>query len=444
MRGLTANEVGRLEAQGCWADNWSLITVGDNFDVSQLRNVTFETGEQASDVVPILNEAGEGNVLLSSRLTSQIVALMLKYEKDKEFQEHLFALVADGHEGIYIGENVRITNSVISNSVICDSVIGPNVILRGCYVGERSQVVDGFTAYNSIITCNSHLSCGEACSVFCGPFTVSHHKSSLLIGGSYSFFNAGSATNFSNHAYKLGPIHYGLFERGVKTASGCHILLPANIGQFSVCFGKIETHPNTVEFPFSYIIGNGKRTWLVPGRNICSIGFYRDINKWNARDAREEKLSVIDFQWLSPFAIQSIRKAKARLEEILLGEPDEEDVYQFEDYAIKASSLNKGIACYDLALRLIGESPEADEEWSDLGGLLLPLSEEERIVEEIKSGTIADYEELLDRFETLRAPQTPAYSEEATAEWHEALRRDANREYALGDVDYEIIKKLCL
>ena len=64
------------------------------------------------------------------------------------------------------------------------------------------------------------MSNGEACAAFCGPFTVSHHKSSLLIGAMYSFYNAGSATNFSNHAYKMGPMHYGYLERGCKTASG--------------------------------------------------------------------------------------------------------------------------------------------------------------------------------------------------------------------------------
>ena len=40
----------------------------------------------------------------------------------------------------------------------------------------------------------------------------------LLIGTMLSFYNAGSATNYSNHAYKMGPIHYGTLARGCKTA----------------------------------------------------------------------------------------------------------------------------------------------------------------------------------------------------------------------------------
>jgi hypothetical protein len=39
----------------------------------------------------------------------------------------------------------------------------------------------------------------------------------LLLAGLFSFFNAGSGTNQSNHLYKLGPVHQGVLERGCKT-----------------------------------------------------------------------------------------------------------------------------------------------------------------------------------------------------------------------------------
>lgn len=71
-----------------------------------------------------------------------------------------------------------------------------------------------------------------------GPFTVSMHKSSLLIAGMYSFLNAGSGSNQSNHMYKLGPIHQGIVERGSKTTSDSYILWPARVGAFQ----KIEEY----------------------------------------------------------------------------------------------------------------------------------------------------------------------------------------------------------
>ena len=70
----------------------------------------------------------------------------------------------------------------------------------------------------------------RACSIFAGPYTVTHHKSTLLIAGLYSFMNAGSSSNQSNHMYKLGPVHQGILERGTKTTSNSYIVFPARIG----------------------------------------------------------------------------------------------------------------------------------------------------------------------------------------------------------------------
>jgi len=68
---------------------------------------------------------------------------------------------------------------------------------------------------------------------------VTHHKSTLLIASQFSFMNAGSGSNQSNHMYKLGPIHQGIMERGAKTSSDSYILWPARIGAFSLCYGWI-------------------------------------------------------------------------------------------------------------------------------------------------------------------------------------------------------------
>lgn len=85
---------------------------------------------------------------------------------------------------------------------------------------------------------------------FAGPFTVTHHKSTLLIAGMFSFMNAGSGSNQSNHMYKLGPIHQGALERGAKTTSDSYILWPARIGAFSLVMGRHVTHPDTSNLPF--------------------------------------------------------------------------------------------------------------------------------------------------------------------------------------------------
>lgn len=89
------------------------------------------------------------------------------------------------------------------------------------------------------------------------------HKSSLLIAGMFSFLNAGSGSNQSNHLYKLGPIHQGIVERGSKTTSDSYILWPAKIGAFSLIMGRHVNHPDTSDLPFSYLIEKiTRRIWF--------------------------------------------------------------------------------------------------------------------------------------------------------------------------------------
>ena len=129
----------------------------------------------------------------------------------------------------------------------------------------------------------------------------------------FSFYNAGSATNFSNHAYKMGPMHWGILERGSKTASGAYLLMPATLGTFSVCFGKLMHHPNTRNLPFAYLIADGDKMFLIPGRNITTVGLYRDIKKWPKRDLRamENRKSIVNFDWLSPYSVGEVLKGSS-------------------------------------------------------------------------------------------------------------------------------------
>ena len=154
-----------------------------------------------------------------------------------------------------------------------------------CFVGQAAHIGRGFTAESSLFFANCHLDNGEACAVCGGPFTVSHHKSTLLIGCMTSFFNAGSGTNMSNHAYKLGPIHYGTLDRGCKTASGAHLVWEGHIGAFSMVMGRYACHADLSDFPFSYIFTrpDGK-VMLVPGVNFATVGTYRDVRKWPGRN----------------------------------------------------------------------------------------------------------------------------------------------------------------
>ncbi len=531
LRNVTIGDDCLIENVGNFINNYN---IGDDCYISNIS--TMETTEGATygegNLVSVLNEVGEGNVILFSDLNSQLAAFMVKHFSDKELKEKIRQLIKTDidnkmPERGQIGNNVKIVNTkeitncvindlcevngasrlsdctllgsvhgcvyigtgvIIENSIIAEgsSVIN-SVKIQDCFVGEACQLSNGFTASASVFFANSYMSNGEACAAFCGPFTASHHKSSLLIGGMFSFYNAGSATNFSNHAYKMGPMHWGILERGSKTASGAYLLMPATLGSFSVCFGKLMHHPNTRNLPFAYLIADGDKMFLIPGRNITTVGLYRDIKKWPKRDlrAQENRKSIVNFDWLSPFSVGEILKGKKILENLREVTGDNVSQYLYHEYIIPATSLHKGIKYYDIALRIYmgavlkrvlkrdpSITPPTTEigtsDWDDLSGLLLPVSEEDRIIADLKDGTIETIQELISRFEEIDANYREYqwawtykmicdyyHISEITLEdanrihedyikarrsWIAEIKKDAEKEYAMGDVEEEVYR----
>ena len=531
LRNVTIGDDCLIENVGNYMNNY---TIGDDCYISNIS--TLETTEGATygegNLVSVLNEVGEGNVILFSDLNSQLAAFMVKHFSDKELKERIRQLIKTDidnkmPERGQIGNNVKIVNTkeitncvindlcevngasrlsdctllgsvhgcvyigtgvIIENSIIAEgsSVIN-SVKIQDCFVGEACQLSNGFTASASVFFANSYMSNGEACAAFCGPFTASHHKSSLLIGGMFSFYNAGSATNFSNHAYKMGPMHWGILERGSKTASGAYLLMPATLGSFSVCFGKLMHHPNTRNLPFAYLIADGDKMFLIPGRNITTVGLYRDIKKWPKRDlrAQENRKSIVNFDWLSPFSVGEILKGKKILENLREVTGDNVSQYLYHEYIIPASSLHKGIKYYDIALRIYmgavlkrvlkrdpAITPPATQvgtsDWDDLSGLLLPVSEEERIVNDLKEGNIESIQQLIERFKEIDTNYRQyqwawtykmicdyyGISEitledanrihedyiKARRSWIAEIKKDAEKEFAMGDVEEEVFR----
>lgn len=247
----------------------------------------------------------------------------------------------------YVGHGVDAENFIIE-----DGIVDSGALLRNCYVGQGARIEKGFTAHDSLFFANCTMENGEACALFAGPYTVSMHKGTLLIGCQTSFMNAGSSTNQSNHMYKLGPVHWGVLERGVKTASGSYLMLGANIGAFSLLMGSHKTHPDSREFPFSYLFGDPQgATVVVPAIMLRSCGLLRDEKKWPARDRRtslpvSRRLDRITFPILNPVTVESMIEALEVIRPMLSRPADDDRYHRYKGMKLSRASLERALKLY--------------------------------------------------------------------------------------------------
>lgn len=333
---------------------------------------------------------------------------------------------SNASDPVFIGNGVIAKNFIISSGV----QVTDDTLIENCFIGQGTLLGKHFSIYDSVYFCNCQGFHGEACAIFGGPFTVTHHKSSLLIAGLFSFLNAGSGSNQSNHMYKLGPIHQGVVERGSKTTSDSYILWPAKIGAFSLVMGRHTHHSDTSNLPFSYLIENDDNSYIVPGINIKSVGTIRDAQKWPKRDRRKDpnKLDQINFNLLSPFTIQKMYAGIDILNTLQSLSGETSHTYSYQSTVINQSSLKKGIGYYKMAInKFLGNSiikrleetkfKSIDEirerlkpstniglgTWNDLSGLIAPATEIEKLLNDIDNQRLNTLEDINNRFKNIHS-----------------------------------------
>ena len=437
--------------------------------------------------VSVLNETGGCEVMIYDFLSAQVAYLMAFYRNRTGLMAKLRQMIGNYARTVEssvgkIGRNVIIADAgYIKNVIVGDcckiegaarlkngsinsnpeapvhigvGVIGDDFIISSgsdvedgvtfsrCFIGQACRLGHNYSASDSLFFSNCHGENGEACAIFAGPFTVTHHKSTLLIAGMFSFMNAGSGSNQSNHLYKLGPIHHGLLERGSKTASDSYILWPAKVGAFSLVMGRHVCHQDTSDLPFSYLIEQQSTSYIMPGANLKSVGTIRDAKKWPARDRRRgpDKLDCINFNLLSPYTIQKMIRGVRILNELKRVSWDTSDSYTYQSGRIKGSSLAKGLEYYGYAIdkffgnslisrimesefstleelrkALVPRSEYGDGEWIDLSGMIAPEKAVEDLLADVESGKTSDMEVLNGRFAAI-------HSEYYRYEWKWAYR----------------------
>lgn len=398
--------------------------------------------------VATMNECGGRTVKIFDRLSAQVAYVMAVYrhrpqtiaalEKmvDAYAEERSSEIGEVGSDCRIVGarfiREVRIGNgveidgaSILENATLCDgarvgvdvkaydliaaegSVIDNGSIVERCFVGESCRLDKGFTAAESLFFANSHCENGEAASIFAGPYTVSHHKSSLLIAGMFSFFNAGSGSNQSNHLFKSGAVHQAVHPRGCKFASGAYVMSPALEGAFTMVMGHHTHHHDTSAFPFSYLIEKQERSFLMPGANLTSYGTVRDLEKWPARDGRTVQRDAINFEACNPYLTGAMLQAVDALHGLEEQDPDAAE-YPCNKTVIRAAALHRGLKLYNKAIVAAlgqmldrGESSERYDgggRWLDIAGQYVTKREVEALLDALEEGRLTTSAEVDNRF----------------------------------------------
>lgn len=191
--------------------------------------------------------------------------------------------------------------------------------------------------------------------------------------------------------YKLGPVHWGIMERGVKTSSDSYLMLGAKIGAFSLLMGQHKTHPDSSQFPFSYLFGDDRgATVVVPAVMLRSCGLMRDEKKWPTRDRRlKRKLPLHDrivFDVLNPLTVDKMLSAWDVIENLLQRPADDDRYIRYRGMKFTRASLERAKYLYALAVYkyldlhtdekgfMAPVCMDTPEEWIDVAGLPMTRS----------------------------------------------------------------------
>jgi len=461
-----------------FADNVLVDSVGftANYDFEErviVRNVGTLVVDGVSSFangtgIQIVNEVGGRELPIYDRLSAQIAYLLVMYRHKSRFLRSVEALIktyTDSKQsrrgrvqrGSRIEDCGRLSNVMIGAAATVEgaleleegtiagcpedpSYVGVGVVARQfvilsgarvdtgaalerCFVGQGVRIGKQFSAENCAFFANCEGFHSEAVSLFAGPYSVTHHKSTLLIACYVSFFNAGSGTNQSNHMYKLGPLHQGVLDRGAKTGSFSYLFWPSRVGAFTSVVGKHYGNIDTADLPFSNLAESEGRSLLTPAVNLLTIGTRRDAEKWVDRDRRQDpdKLDLIHFDLLNPYTVGKMILGVQVLRGLAEGSSKQQKTVVYRGVHIRRLLLKMGIRYYQMGIGLyLGQrlaerleplcpagavadirnalapstSVPGGGKWRDICGLLAPAEKIDEIVESVAQGHIRDLGEL--------------------------------------------------
>ncbi len=446
--------------------------------------------------VATINENGGRTIKIYNSLTAQCGYIMAIYRHRTALIEAMESMVdsyaAEQKSTLgYIGEGSRVTNSkiirevkvgrgvvidgasILENATLCDGAkVGVDVkaynfiaaedsridngsTIERCFVGECVIVSNGFTAVDSLLFASSHFENGEAASIFAGPYTVSHHKSSLLIAGIFSFFNAGSGSNQSNHLFKCGAVHQSAHLRGCKFSSSAYVMSPAQEAPFTTILGRHYTHHDTTQFPYSYLVEKEGQSQLIPAMNLANYGTVRDLDKWVKREKRKVKRDIVNMDEHNPYICQYIIEAIVGLNALKAASP-QADRYNHNSVSISRKALDRALVLYIKALEvslgsILNSGTAIDDthggRWLDIAGQYVSKVYVDSLLDQVESGEIQSLTQIDEQLHAFNSN----YADHAHSWAMSFLKRKLARTPSAQDLDlvqqaattsHEFLKKL--
>ena len=204
--------------------------------------------------------------------------------------------------------------------------------------------------------------------------------------------------------------------------------------------------------------------------------------KWPKRDKRPVKgrRSIVNTEWLSPYVVQQVVEGRNYLRQLEAdGEITDEANASIggEGFTMRSSSALRGIGYYDMAIRMFladavkkeGEalpsSSAGTGEWLDLSGMYAPKSEIDQLADDIRFSSLCEIQQVDDRLlgihrrydeykwnyayrlalnyynlDTITSDDIEMIirkGDEARSQWIARIRKDAEKEFAMGDVSDE-------
>ncbi|MBP5546454.1 MAG: DUF4954 family protein [Bacteroidales bacterium] len=420
-------------------------TIGDNVLLFNIDEMTCDPANPAW--LEPMNENGGRRILPFGGMTIGDAYLWARYRGRKGLMEKLEQFTRDvlaTPEGRYgqVGDNCVIKNTKsLHNLIVRSSADDPSridscitlhdgVVGYGCTVehgiiaerfllGEHVHLEFGLRLNDTVVGDNSTLARCEVGNSIIFPAHEQHHNNSFLIAGlimGQSNIAAGGTLG-SNHNSRTADNEIAA-GRGFWPGLCCSFKHSSRFASYCLLAKGDYPAELDITLPFALVNNNVSKDQLevMPAYwwmyNMYAMD--RNSKKFAKRDKRKLKAQNIEFDNLAPDTAEEILKGMKQLRAWMAASTGDTVYGQGQEKGKRHTVILKaeeGLKAYEemlvfYAMKYLPQLPStkyqlAPKEWVNIGGQLVAKPDMEQLIADVESGTIASWQQLHDRMNTL-------------------------------------------